>query len=533
MHMLRHGLAAVLSTLALAATAQPLDHQLDAALPALAEKEAPALLETLRALTAPDSGSGQAPGLAAVADVIEQFARRLGGEVRRVTPANNVVGPNLVITFRGTGKRRIMLMSHMDTVYPAGTAAAKPMRIDGNRAIAPGIADDKGGIAVFLHAVQLLQARGFRDYERITMVFNSDEERGSSGSRDLIRSQAREHDAILSGEPTQPEEGTVLGTSGVGGIRVKMNVGGPFGPADARAAEELADFVLRARDLQQEVPQTRLNWTLLRVNDPAGPLRKLSAGEHELATLTFRVQGKGSHAGVAPQLGVNALMEAAAVVRRVNESLAQVPGARWHWRHLSGGLVGNIIPDRGQAILELALPRGTDPKPVLEKLAARGAEASLAGAQVTSETGAGLGEASGPTEATASADVRVPDADAFSTLAKIAKQKMEQKKFPASGLGMEDGLFFPAYNASPEGQRLAATAQKINEALGGRLAIIPRTYGGTDAVWAAQSGKPVLESMGLPGGNYHSSDEEYVLVDRIPRRLALVAEMIRAVALQK
>jgi acetylornithine deacetylase/succinyl-diaminopimelate desuccinylase-like protein len=64
----------------------------------------------------------------------------------------------------------------------------------------------------------------------------------------------------------------------------------------------------------------------------------------------------------------------------------------------------------------------------------------------------------------------------------------------------------------------------------GKTELVPRTYGATDAVWASQSGKPVIESMGLPGGNYHSSEEEFVLIDRIPRRMALVAEMIRALA---
>ncbi|HET6829015.1 MAG TPA: carboxypeptidase, partial [Ramlibacter sp.] len=85
---------------------------------------------------------------------------------------------------------------------------------------------------------------------------------------------------------------------------------------------------------------------------------------------------------------------------------------------------------------------------------------------------------------------------------------------------------------SAEGQQRAQVAQRIDRQLGGRLEIFARTYGGTDAVWASQSGKPVVESMGLPGGNYHSSDEEYVLLDRIPRRLALVAELIRHIARQ-
>jgi acetylornithine deacetylase/succinyl-diaminopimelate desuccinylase-like protein len=95
---------------------------------------------------------------------------------------------------------------------------------------------------------------------------------------------------------------------------------------------------------------------------------------------------------------------------------------------------------------------------------------------------------------------------------------------------VQDGLFFPAFNANAEGRALAELARDINLGLGAHLNLYPRTYGGTDAVWAAQSGKPVVESMGLPGGNYHSSEEEFILIDRIPRRLVLVAEMIRAIA---
>ena len=49
-----------------------------------------------------------------------------------------------------------------------------------------------------------------------------------------------------------------------------------------------------------------------------------------------------------------------------------------------------------------------------------------------------------------------------------------------------------------------------------------------DETLLVQSGKPVVEGFGLPGGNYHSSDEEFVLIDRIPRRPLLAAEMIRA-----
>ncbi|MES2955138.1 MAG: M20/M25/M40 family metallo-hydrolase [Pseudomonadota bacterium] len=504
--------------------------QLDAQLPALAEQEAAAVLDTLRDLTSVDSGTGQAAGMSVVATQIENFAKRLGGQVERMTPANGVAGPNLVITFKGTGKRRILLISHMDTVYVAGTAAARPFRRNGNRAIAPGIADDKGGIAVFLHTMKLLKARDFQDYERITMVFNSDEERGSAGSRDLIRSQAQAHDVVLSGEPTGSQESIVLATSGVGQMIVRLKVGGPFATADARPLEELADLILRSREAQQQVPGTRMNWTVARAEDPR-TLDKLAPAGQRFATLNFRITGRASHAGVNPAAGINAVVEMADLIRRTTEAAAAVPGARLHWRSAGGGLVSNIIADRAHAVAELALPAGADAAALLQVLTQRAQHALLPGAQISADTAEGLtAQPGGSGEAYASADMRVPDPAAFAQLSQAARQRVNQQKFTSSSISVQDGLGFPAYNASPEGRRLAEMAQGIYAALGGKLELIPRTYGGTDAVWASQSGKPVVEGFGLPGGNYHSSEEEFVLIDRIPRRLTLAAEMIRALS---
>ena len=520
------GMAWALGALASSvAVAQAPALELDAALVPLAEKEAPALLATLRDLTAFDSGTGQGEGLDSVANHVVTFARSIGGEVEHVKPENDVAGTNLVITFKGTGTRRILLIAHMDTVYPAGTAAARPLRIQGNRALAPGIADDKSGVAVFLHAMKLLKARGFADYERVTMVFNTDEERGSSGSRDLIRSQARAHDAVLSGEPTGGDEGIVLGTSGVGQLVVRVQAG-----AGAHAIEELADVILRTADAQDDVAQTRMNWTVMRAEDPAG-LEGLPAMAFDFATLSFSVKGRASHAGVAPSLGVNAVVEAADIVRRVSAAAAAMPGVKLHWRIAGGGVVPNIIPERAQVVAEVAVARNEDLRPVVEKLAVAGARGLLSGAEITAESSMGLpGKSASGGQAFASADQRVPDAQAYASLVRAVREKIARQKFEASAITMQDGLFFPAFNANVQGRELAQLARAINEKLGGQMSLYGRTYSGTDAAWAAQSGRPVLESMGLPGGNYHSSDEEFILIDRIPRRLALVAEMIRALA---
>ena len=79
-----------------------------------------------------------------------------------------------------------MLIAHMDTVYAKGILATEPYRQDGNKLYGPGIADDKGGIAVILHSLAILRDAGWKDYARLTVLFNPDEEIGSIGSGELI-----------------------------------------------------------------------------------------------------------------------------------------------------------------------------------------------------------------------------------------------------------------------------------------------------------------------------------------------------------
>ncbi len=522
----RQLLAASLLALALPTThAQTTAPALDSALLPLATQEAPLLLDTLKKLTSFDSGTGQAEGLSQVAGVIEAVARELGGVSERITPAAGVVGPNLKITFKGTGTRKILLIAHMDTVYPAGTAAARPFRIDGNKAIAPGIADDKGGIAVFLHAMKILKARGYSDFAQITMLFNSDEERGSVGSRELIRQTAGEHDLVMSGEGTSEQEIIVMGTAGTGRVQAKVQTA-RTALAD-RPIEEMADVILRSKDTPSAVQNIRMNWTVARA-ETSDLMDKLSNAEHQFATFEFSIAGKASHAGVAPELGVNAVVEMAALIDRVSKMLDNESGSQRQWRKANGGLVPNVIPDRAQAVLEIALPKSADMKALSEKIMAGANQKLLSAATVQASMSEGRTAKTEPTpDASASADIRVADTPAFEALSKHVRGLLAQKKISSSRIDVQDGIGFPPFNASAQGKQLAELSKAIYEQMGGKISFLPRTYGGTDAAWAAQSGKPVVENMGLPGGNIHSPLEEFILIDRIPRRLAMVGEMIR------
>src|SRR5205085_7762577 len=106
-----------------------------------------------------------------IANALAAKLRALGAKVELIEPTEadthrlsdtpEKIGRMVRATFTGTGTRKILLMAHMDTVYPKGMLAQQPYRIDGDRAYGLGIADNRQGIAVVLHTVAMLNALKF------------------------------------------------------------------------------------------------------------------------------------------------------------------------------------------------------------------------------------------------------------------------------------------------------------------------------------------------------------------------------------
>lgn len=176
-------------------------------------------------------------------------------------------GDNLVATLDGTGSKRFLLMIHYDTVFAAGSAAKRPFREDAERAYGPGVADAKGGVAMVLHALALLRQQGFRDYGRITVLFNPDEETGSAGSKQLIAELARQQDYVFSYEPPDRDAVTVA-TNGIDGLLLEVkgrsSHAGSAPEQGRNAILELSHQLLRLKDLGDPAKGTTLNWTLAR-----------------------------------------------------------------------------------------------------------------------------------------------------------------------------------------------------------------------------------------------------------------------------
>ena len=388
----------------------------DAALMAAATADQAATLKTLEQLVNIETGTGNAEGMAAMDAYLTQQLQALGATVTRHQPDAGVAGQNIVGRIPGKGTAKLLLMAHMDTVYVKGTLAKAPFRVEGNLAYGPGIADDKGGIAVILHTLKLLKAQGYDGWGEVVVLFNTDEEKGSFGSRALIQQLAAQADKVLSFEPTMAgQESLILGTAGIVYYKVA-------------------------------------------------------------------VKGLAAHAGANPELGVNALVEASDIVLRTMDLDDKARNLRFNWTVGRSGKVPNIIPDEAKLEANIRYARRAD----LDQL-----------------------------------------------LATLEQRIQGKKKLAQAQITITPDFGRPAFNANAGGQKMVDQALAIYQETGHTLKVVPRVGGGTDAAYAALSGKPVIESLGLPGFGYHSNKAEYVEIDAVPRRLYLAARLIKTLSDEK
>lgn len=234
-----------------------------------AEAEQKAYLATVKQLVNVDTGTGQAPGLKTVSALLVERLKALGAEVK-TSPASPSAGDNIVGTFKGTGSKSFLLMVHYDTVFLPGTAAKRPFKVEGERAYGPGVADAKGGVAMILHSLKLLQDEKFKGFGTLTVLFNPDEETGSSGSKTIIAELARKHDYVFSYEPPDKDAVTVA-TNGINGVflevKGKSSHAGSAPEAGRNAAMELAHQMLQLKDLGDPAKGTTVNWTVVKAGD--------------------------------------------------------------------------------------------------------------------------------------------------------------------------------------------------------------------------------------------------------------------------
>jgi glutamate carboxypeptidase len=362
-------------------------------------------LRDLERLVNIDCGSYTKAGVDEVGRWVADQLGELGAEVS--SEPNDELGDTVVARLRGSqpGGPRVLLIGHMDTVFPEGTVAGRPFSLRGGRAYGPGVTDMKGGLLAGLYALRALREVGEWPFGRLTFVANPDEEIGSPKSGPVIRLEAADSDVVLVLECARANGDIVSARKGV-------------------------------------------------------------------VDVALRLVGRAAHAGVEPEKGRSAVLEAAHKTVALHALNGRWPGVTVNVGLIRGGTRPNVVAESAELQVDL---RATS------RAAMEEAEAALH--EICART-------------------------------TIAEVSCEIETL---------GRHWPM-ERSPATAALVEQAVEIAHRLGFQLNDAA-TGGASDANTTAGMGLPTLDGLGPVGGNDHSP-AEYLEVDSIVPRTTLLAGLL-------
>ena len=228
-----------------------------------AESHRADLLEILEALVRAESPSTDKAAVDACGVVLADRLARAGGNVERIPQRDR--GDHLLTTFAGAGDQ-VMVLGHFDTVWDVGQIERMPFHESGGRLHGPGIYDMKSGIATVIVALRALTDLELA-HPRVTMLFTTDEEIGSTTSRQLIEGEARRSRAVFVLEPSLPGGAVKTSRKGVGDFDLEVaGVSAHAGIAPgqgANAVHEIAHQIVALQALQDPERGITVNVTVV------------------------------------------------------------------------------------------------------------------------------------------------------------------------------------------------------------------------------------------------------------------------------
>jgi glutamate carboxypeptidase len=281
------------------------------------QRERDVLLHRVSALVQLESPTSAPEAVNAVQEKVARWAGELGGAITRHTRSSSGI---LEARFGNPSDTRkpVLLLGHLDTVWPLGTLARMPWRIEDGWAYGPGVLDMKAGVVMALEAIRL--TREVDAARPIILLLSGDEETGSRHSRELIEQIAKQCRAVFVLEPAQGPQGAYkTARKGVGQFRLEI---------DGIPSHSGVDFSAGHSAVRE------LAWQIEQI----GALTDLDRG----TTLNVGVIGGGTQSNVVPasawaeiDLRVTTLSDAETVTQKLQALQPRDP--KCHLR-LSGGL---------------------------------------------------------------------------------------------------------------------------------------------------------------------------------------------------
>lgn len=224
------------------------------------------MLEMLERLVNIDSGSSDIEGVNKIGNKLSELYQELGFEVNTYT--KEAVGNILVIKHQEATEPKILILAHMDTVFPKGTAKERPFKIEGDYAYGPGVIDMKASHTLLYFAVKNLIDNDNPEYKNIEIILNSDEEIGTQASQSIIENHSKNKRYCLTMEPARKDGSIVCSRRGSGTYTIEV-----FGKAahsginpkeGINAIEKLSGITLDLQRLSKRYSGVNINVGLIK-----------------------------------------------------------------------------------------------------------------------------------------------------------------------------------------------------------------------------------------------------------------------------
>lgn len=192
---------------------------------------------------------------------------------------------------------------------------------------------------------------------------------------------------------------------------------------------------------------------------------------------TITVHGKSAHAGVEPEKGANAILALAHYIKEISTLNGFRPGLTLNVGVTHGGLKPNVVPDFAEAQADVRIVRAEDAAPLEQKL----------------------------------------------------REMLAREVVPGTSAELSGGILNPPMEKTESVARLVALAKAAANELGLEVEDV-LTGGGSDGNYTAALGTPTLDGLGPIGGKAHNAMEEYLDLDSVIPRGAMLAKLIMAIA---
>jgi len=377
-----------------------------------AEKLMEHYLDDLKTTVNIDSGTYTKAGIDRVAEYLQERFQSFGFSTH--IEQQEKYGNHLVATHTGNAPKgpRILLIGHIDTVFPEGEVGRRPFAISqqngGRIATGPGVLDMKSGVLIGLYGLHILIDAQEANYQSVTFVCNSDEEIGSPSSKPLIEELAKQSDAAIVLEP----------------------------------GRAIATVVSSRR----------------------------TSGQYRV-----EVRGVSAHAGVEPQRGRNAILELSYQVQKMQALNGTVAGTTLSVGVIHGGERTNVVPD--YAYFDM--------------------------------------------------DVRASDQAGIKAIEAAMGEVVSQKALEGTQITLSGNMLTAPFERNKRNAHLVQLAKEAGSELGLKIEDVG-SGGASDANNTAAVGLPTIDGLGAGGGLAHNPGE-YIELDYLPTRIALLAGLVQKI----